>query len=254
MSWDQVVFWKYLLSPAFAHAAWGSIWVAVVAQVIGVLVGLAAAMMRQAGSRIMRAAAGFYIWLWRGTPLLVQLLILYLGLPQIGIRFSVEQAGLLGLGLNAGAYMAEIVRSGLLSVDSGQAEAARSLGMSGRQSMRLVVLPQALRVILPPLGNEFNGMLRTTSLLSVISFEELLRVTTVAISTTFRPVELYSAAALYYLAMTTAWTCVQWLLERRLSPRSRASSRPGKPLGPFSGLFRRAVLRATFALSVLTTA
>jgi polar amino acid transport system permease protein len=251
MNWEAAVFWQYLLSPAFPQAAWTSVWVAIVAQGIGVLVGLGAALLGVAPNRIARAVAAFYVWLWRGTPLLVQLLILYLGLPQLGIRLSVEQAGLLGLGLNAGAYMAEIVRAGLLSVDSGQSEAARSLGMSSAQSMRLIVLPQAARVVLPPLGNEFNGMLRTTSLLSVISFEELLRVTTVAISTTFRPVELYSAAALYYLAMTTGWNCVQWLIERRLAPRSRASSRPGVPRGPLSGLLGRRPLpsSATFLLS-----
>jgi polar amino acid transport system permease protein len=113
--------------------------------------------------------------------------------------------------------MAEIVRAGILSVDRGQLEAARSLGLSSAQAMRLVILPQAARVIVPPLGNEFNSMLRTTSLLSVISFEELLRRTTVAIADTFRPVELYTVAALYYLTMTSAWTIVQAAIERRLS-------------------------------------
>src|SRR6266545_7549112 len=169
MNWEAAVFWQYLLSTAFLQAAWTSVWVAIVAQGMGVLVGLGAALLGAAPNRIARAVAAFYVWLWRGTPLLVQLLILYLGLPQLGIRLSVEQAGLVGLGLNAGAYMAEIVRAGLLSVDNGQSEAARSLGMSSAQSMRLIVLPQAARVVLPPLGNEFNGMLRTTSLLSVIS-------------------------------------------------------------------------------------
>jgi polar amino acid transport system permease protein len=218
MNWDASVFWQYLLSPAFARAAWTSIWVAVLAQAVGGVVGLAAAFMGLAPSRLARAIAGFYVWLWRGTPLLVQLLILYLGLPQVGIRLSVEMAGLLGLGLNAGAYMAEIVRAGLLSVESGQAEAARSLGMSGAQTMRFIILPQAVRV------------------------------TTVAISSTFRPVELYSAAALYYLAMTTAWNGVQWLLERRFTPRSRAASRPDEPRGPLGRLFRRASLAAAAAL------
>lgn len=217
MTWDWEVFWRYLFSPAFLRAAWTSIWLATVAQVSALVIGLIAASMLQARNRLLQTAARTYIWFWRGTPLLLQLLVLYLGLPQIGIQLSVIQAGLIGLSLNAGAYMTEIVRAGLISVGKGQREAAKALGMSSTQSLRIVVLPQALRVILPPFGNEYSSMLRTTSLLSVISLEELMRVTTVAISDTFRAVELYSVAALYYLAMTTTWNVIQSIIEQRLA-------------------------------------
>lgn len=217
MSWSWDIFWRYLFDPSFGAAAWTTVWVAVVAQLVGIWVGLVVALAGLSQRAPLRSLAGFYLWIWRGTPLLVQLLVLYLGLPQLGIRLTVIQAGLLGLGLNAGAFMAEIVRAGILSVDRGQIEAARSLGLSGAQAMRLVILPQAARVMVPPLGNEFNSMLRTTSLLSVISFEELLRRTTLAIADTFRPVELYTVAGLYYLAMTSAWTIVQAAIEHRLS-------------------------------------
>lgn len=147
------------------------------------------------------------------------------GLPQLGLRLNVLEAGVAALSLYAAAYMAEIIRAGLELIDKGQAEAARSLGFSRGLTMRSVPLPQALRVILPPFGNEFTSMMRTTSLLSVISFEELLRVTTLAINEIFRPLELYSVAAVYYLLMTTGWMYVQILLERRLTP---GQSRGGK--------------------------
>ncbi len=165
----------------------------------------------------MRPTTTPMIWFWRGSPLLVQLFLLFFGLPQLGIRLSVIEAGLIGLGLNASAFMAEIVRGTILSVDRGEIEAARSLGMSRGETMWYVILPQATRLIVPPLGNEFLSNLRTTSLLSVISFEELLRVTTLAINETFRAIELYSVAALYYLAMTTVWTLIQTVIERRLA-------------------------------------
>jgi polar amino acid transport system permease protein len=248
VSWSWDVFWKYLLDPGFLAAAWTTVWVAVVAQLIGIGVGLVVALAGLSRRASLRNLAGFYLWIWRGTPLLVQLLVLYLGLPQLGIKLTVIQAGLLGLGLNAGAFMAEIVRAGILSVDRGQLEAARSLGLSSAQAMRLVILPQAARVIVPPLGNEFNSMLRTTSLLSVISFEELLRRTTLAIADTFRPVELYSVAALYYLAMTSAWTIVQAAIERHLSAGAAGRSGRGRPGAGLTGwLFLRSRSRPVAA-------
>jgi polar amino acid transport system permease protein len=215
LSFSWPVFWAHLVDPKFLAAAWTTIWVAVVGQSIGTLVGFVAALGLLRGRGAAHAAARIYITIWRGTPLLAQLLLLYFGLPQLGLRLSVYEAGLIGLSLYSGAYMTEITRAAILSIDSGQSEASRSLGMSGWQAMRFVVLPQAVRVILPPLGNEFNSMLRTTSLLSVISLEELLRVTIIAISDTFRSVELYAVAAVYYLAMTTVWTIIQMRLERR---------------------------------------
>jgi polar amino acid transport system permease protein len=217
MQWSWSVFATYLVDRSFLAAAWSTIWVAIVAQAIGIAIGTVIALGLLSRRRWLGALAYSYVWLWRGTPLLIQLLLIYFGLPQLGLRLDVVAAGLVGLSLYAAAYMAEIIRSAIQSIDRGQEEAARAVGMGRAQAMTWIILPQAARLIVPPLGNEFNSMLRTTSLLSVISFEELLRVTTVAISDTFRPVELYAVAALYYLAMTTAWTGIQALIEQRLA-------------------------------------
>ena len=216
MSWSWETFLAYIVDPLFVRAAVTTIWVAVASQIIGVLVGLGVALMQLAQNPLLRSLANVYVWFWRGSPLLVQLFLLYFGLPQLGVRLNVIEAGLIGLGLNASAFMAEIIRGTILAVDRGEIEAARSLGMSRGQTMWRVILPQAARLIVPPLGNEFLSNLRTTSLLSVISFEELLRVTTLAINETFRATELYAVAALYYLAMTTVWTLIQAGIERRL--------------------------------------
>ncbi len=226
MNWSSETFFAYIGDPLFVNAAIVTIWVAVVSQIIGVVVGFGVALMQLSQNPALRWAANVHVWFWRGSPLLVQLFLLYFGLPQLGIRFNVIEAGLIGLGLNASGFMAEIIRGAILSVDRGEIEAARSLGISRGKTMWYVILPQAFRVIIPPLGNEFLSNLRTTSLLSVISFEELLRVTTLAINETFRPIELYSVAALYYLAMTTVWTLIQAGLERRFAAGWSATPTP----------------------------
>ena len=218
MSWDWEVFWHYLFDPRMAAAALVTLSVATLAQALATALGFVVALGLRARSRPLNVLAGAYIWLFRGTPPLIQLLLFYFGLPQLGLRLSVFEAGVGALSLYAAAYMAEIIRAGLESIDKGQVEAARSLGYSRGLTTRAVLLPQALRVILPPFGNEFTSMMRTTSLLSVISFEELLRVTTLAINEIFRPLELYSVAALYYLVMTTGWMYVQKYIEHRLAP------------------------------------
>ena len=217
MNWSAETFYTYLGDPRFLNAAFVTLWVAIASQAIGVVVGFGVALMQLAQNPLVRWTAHFYVWFWRGSPLLVQLFLLYFGLPQLGIRLNVIEAGLIGLGLNASGFMAEIVRGTILAVDRGEIEAARSLGISRWKTMLHVILPQAFRLIIPPLGNEFLSNLRTTSLLSVISFEELLRVTTLVINETFRPIELYSVAAVYYLAMTTVWTLFQARLEQRFS-------------------------------------
>jgi polar amino acid transport system permease protein len=229
MSWSGEVFFSYLLSYDFLRAAWTTLWVAAVSQTAGTILGAALALAIVAGGPMLRGCAGAYIWFWRGSPLLVQLFLLYFGLPQLGIRLDVITAGLLGLALNTAAFMAEIVRGAVLSIDRGQIEAARALGLGRWIALSRVIAPQALPRLLPPLGNEFNSKLRTTSLLSVISFEELLRVTTLAINETFRPVELYAVAACYYLALTTGWTVLQSLLERRFTGERRPSAPAVEP-------------------------
>ena len=214
MDFAADVFLRYLFDPRILAGALVSLLVAVAAQAIGTVVGLALALMRLARSRWVTAPAGAFVWLFRGTPPLVQLLLLYFGLPQLGIRLDPLQAGLIGLSLYAAAYMSEILRAAILAVDPGQTEAARAIGMRAPGVLAWVVMPQALRIALPPFGNEFASMMRTTSLLSVISFEELLRATTLAINETFRPMELYAVAAVWYLLMYSAWQIIQHRLER----------------------------------------
>jgi polar amino acid transport system permease protein len=205
--------------------------ISVVAQVVGVILGVLGALGKMAKSPLFRIPAGIYVWFFRGTPLLVQIMIVFYGLGVTGLYrwpditplgiFGIGgvQAGIVALGVNEGAYMSEIVRAGILSIDLGQMEAAKSLGMTFGQAMRRIILPQAARVIVPPLGNEFNNMLKTTSLLVVISVPELY----VTFSnknasgpTVFHPFELFLAAAVWYLLLTTIWSLIQAEIERRL--------------------------------------
>jgi polar amino acid transport system permease protein len=225
-------FFEHLLfSPpsSFVQGAIRTIYLAVIAQALGVVLGLLLALWRRSHHLPLRVFASGYIWLIRGTPLLVQAVIIYDGAASIGLYSfntlrmgpvsvpGVVQAGIITLALNEGAYMAEIMRAAIDSVDRGQAEAAESLGMRRRQTMRYVVLPQAMRVVIPPLGNEFNNMLKVTSLLSVIGLQELFLAAQDYNSATFRTFEIFLVAAIYYIVMTTAWSFVQAVIERRLA-------------------------------------
>lgn len=197
----------------------------VVAQTLGTVLGLFAALGRMSRMTPLRLLVRGYIWFMRGTPLLVQIVFIYTGLAAGGIfRFDDislgiltipgnVQVGVVALSLNEAAYMAEIIRAGILSVDSGQTEAAKSLGMTYGLLLRRIVLPQAARFVIPPLGNEFNAMLKNTTLVSVIGVPELLLTTETLTSATFRVFELYSVVALYYLTLTTLWGLVQNRIE-----------------------------------------
>ena len=214
--WDWSGFLGYLLNPYLAAGAWTTLWLTVVSMVLGLALGFAVASLRRSRRPVLSVPARAYVWLFRGTPLLVQLIVIYTGLPQLGIRFSVIASALIGLSLNEAAYLAEIIRAGLDAIPSGQAQAARALGLREGAILRLIVLPQALRIIVPPLGNSINGLLKTTSLTSVISVEELLRRTQVLVQERFEVLELFTVAALYYLALTRAWDVIQRRSERRL--------------------------------------
>ena len=179
--------------------------------------------MKMAANPLLRWVASFYIWLWRATPLLVQLVILYTGLPQIGIRLNVVECALIGFGLNEAAYLAELIRAGIRSVDRGQVEAAKALGMNYAKTMRIVVLPQAARVIVPPLGNQFNGMLKISSLASVVTMQELLLSAQQLAQLEFRVLEAYVAAAIYYIVLTTLWGEIQRRIEAALDRPFRVS-------------------------------
>lgn len=215
MNWSWEYFGEYLFNPLMLRGAWTTIWLSVVSMVLGCGLGVIAALMKMSGGVVLRAIAEFYIWLFRGTPILIQLVIIYTGLPQIGIRPGVIEAAIIGLALNEGAYFAEIVRAGIMSVDKGQEDAARAMGMTWRQRMAIVIMPQATRVIIPPLGNQFNGMLKTTSLASVISMEELMRNAQMLAQVEFRILEVYIVCAIWYLVLVTIWSQIQRVIEAR---------------------------------------
>src|SRR5499427_2203812 len=207
VGWDWAAFQKYLLNPYLLEGAWTTVWLSVAVMAIGLALGLTAALLRLSRHRVLRGVARFYIWL------------------------TVIQSALIGLGLNEGAYLAEIIRAGILSVPRGQFDAARAVGMPYRTMLRVVILPQAARVIIPPLGNNFNGLLKTTSLASVISLEELLRRSQMLIQLEFKVLEIFLVAACYYLAMTTLWGLVQRRLEAHFGrPYGAAPGRPARDI------------------------
>jgi polar amino acid transport system permease protein len=193
----------------------------------GLVLGFALAMLRLSPMRILSRIAQVYIWIFRGTPLLVQLIIIYTGLPQFGIRFSVVEAALLGLILNEAAYLAEIIRGGILGVPTGQSKAGKALGLSSAQIMIYIVMPQATRIMIPALGNRVNGLLKTTSVTSVISMEELLRSTQILIQERFLVLELF-VVALYYLLMPSLWDIAPRRIEARFG-RACSTVRASEP-------------------------
>jgi polar amino acid transport system permease protein len=234
---DWHVVWQQLFHPdsIFAKALWTTLYVAVLAQLLGIVLGLIAALMRMSRLWPLRVLSGLYVLLLRGTPVLVQIIFIYFGtnllfgftlIPNtldLGLFHlsGAVFAGILALGINEGAYMREIIRSGIDAIDKGQMEAARSVGMTQRLAMRRIVLPQAARVIVPPLGNEFNNMIKTTSLLFVIGVRELFADAQIRNSTAFLPVEYFGAVAVWYLVLTTVWTLIQAQIERKLAVSER---------------------------------
>ncbi len=216
--WDIV--WQFLFSSFIFQAAWTTLWISVVAQSCGVVLGLFIALMRMSRFPLLSGFARAYTWFFRGSPLLVQVLLLWDGLPKLVPSLLLPDFAviLVAFSFNEGAYMAEIIRAGITSVDPGQMEAAKSLGMRYSLAMRRIVLPQAARVIVPPLGNEFNNMLKTTSIASVIGLQELTGTAEIFGSPTFSIFELLIVATFYYLFLTTLWSFVQGWIENRLDP------------------------------------
>jgi polar amino acid transport system permease protein len=209
--------------------------ISVIAQIIGVILGIFAALGKMARLWPLRLIANLYIWVFRGTPLLVQLVFFFYGFGAahvfdwpdnmffgLPVKSQIE-AAIVILGVNEGAYMAEIVRAGIMAVDPGQTEAAKSLGMTYRLTMTRIVLPQAARVIIPPLGNEFNNMLKTTSLISVLGVIETYNYFVTQQGLKFNPFEAYAACAIWFLMMTTIWGVVQGRIERRFAKGTTGS-------------------------------
>ena len=213
----------------------------VLSMVIGIVGGVMLAVMRLSKNPVTSSIAWFYIWFFRGTPVLVQLIVWF----NLGLVFEYINLGpfykdewsdfmtpfltaLLGLGLNEAAYMAEICRAGLLSVDEGQTEASHALGMSQTKTLRRIVIPQAMRVIVPPTGNEVINMLKTTSLVSVVQYPELLRAAQDIGQTSGAPAEMLFLAAAWYLLMTSIFSIGQYYLERYYA-RGSSRSLPATP-------------------------
>ncbi|WP_103605146.1 amino acid ABC transporter permease [Campylobacter concisus] len=189
----------------------------VVSFFLGLVIAVLTAIFRIADVKFLKQVSKFYIWIFRGTPLLVQLFIVYFGLPIIGIALDVWSAAIITFSLNIGAYASEAVRAAVLSVPKGQWEAATSLGMSYAQTLRRIIAPQAARISLPPLSNIFISTLKDTSLAASITMVDMFMVAQRIAARTFDPLTLYVLAALYYLVVCTILTFLQARLEKRFS-------------------------------------
>ncbi len=232
--------WRVL--PYFFQGAMVTLGLTTASVFLGTVIGLFVALCRLAKNPVLRAFGLFYVTVIRGTPLLVQLFLLYYGLPQLGISLSPFVAGIVGLSCNTGGYIAEIVRGGIQGVDRGQTEAALSLGLSYAQAMRKVVLPQAFRIIVPPLANEFIIMLKSSSLVAAISLTELARVAWRMKQGTYKPLEMYTLALIFYVVMSTALFFASEAIQRRMGIRDE-TKRPARS-GSRSPRFPRPALAA----------
>ncbi len=248
MRWDLVR--GYIFEESVMRGLWMTVKLTVVAMAVGIVLGTLLAVMRLSDNPVLRGVAGGYIWLFRGTPILVQLLFwFFLGsvMPEVtfGIPFGPEftigdtsdvitpfLAAILGLGLNEGAYMAEIVRAGIGAVDKGQTEAAQALGMSPLTTYRRVVLPQAARVVVPPTANEVISMLKLTSLVLVIGLADLTTTVQLIYGRNFQQIPLLIVASIWYLVLTTILTLLQSRLEKRLGRSDSPSVRVPRRTAP----------------------
>ncbi|MDH6233139.1 polar amino acid transport system permease protein [Mesorhizobium soli] len=247
---------EYLFHPDILSGMVVTIELTVLAMVIGTVGAVMLALMRLSGNPVLVIASSAYTWFFRGTPQLVQIIFwgflgalyprIFLGIPGTDIVFfdaptnaviGAYVAALLGLGLNEAAYASEIVRAGIQSVNPGQVEAAQSLGLTPSRAMVKIVLPQAMLVVVPPLGNEVIGMLKTTSLVSVIAGRDLLTNAQAIYNNTYQIIPLLIVASIWYLVMTSVLSVLQVQLERRFAKGAR------RPENPFVSLFRAGALR-----------
>jgi polar amino acid transport system permease protein len=226
MKFDVGIFFDQLKNLDYASGAALSVGVAALSLLLAVAIGFPVALGKTSSRQVSRSIASVYIWFFRAIPALLVLLIIWNSFPQMfpifrESWFSPFIAAVVGLGLVEAAFMAEIIRAALLSVDEGQYLAARALGMTPWAVMRKVVLPQVVRIALPPTGNELIGLVKYSSLASVISLRELLTTAEVGVNTTFRYAEYYTVAIIYYLVIVSVLTVVQSLVERRFTWTSR---------------------------------
>ena len=227
---------EFLFRDIIWQAALRTLMISAEAQVLGISLGVFAAVSRSLKIPVASQVASLYVWFFRGTPLLLQLFFWFFAFPQLvpqdfgwgpfqyehdWFLFSSFQAALIGLAINEGAYMAEIVRAGIDSIESGQMDAAKALGMMRLQAMRLIILPQAARTIVPPTGNEFIAMLKNSSLAGVIAYNELLYVTRGVYARTTQVQEMLVVASIWYLLFTTIFSVLQGEIEARLRPEEQ---------------------------------
>ncbi|RWX74949.1 amino acid ABC transporter permease [Neorhizobium lilium] len=228
MSLDLV--FDYVFSPAFFHGALLTLVITVTSLFFGMITGLIVALLQESRIKPLQIGTLVYLWLFRGTPVLFQIIFIYNVLPTFGIMLSAFVSAIIALSLNEGAYMAEIIRSGLQAVKKGQRTAGLALGMSRFAVMRYIVIPQAARIVLPPTGNQMIGMLKTSALVSVVAVEELLLVANQTASSNFKYFEALTAAGIYYLVLTTIFMGLQYLLERALDRKRPREKRRSVPL------------------------
>lgn len=214
--WELIAGWV----PQLAEAAAVTVRITVFGFLFALVLGTACGVIRSRDTWLARPVAA-YIEFFRGTPLLVQLFFIYYGLPQVGITLDAWTAGIVGLGLNGAAYIAEIVRGALAGIDRGQYDAAHALGMGWAGVLAWVVLPQALRIATPPLVNSFAALLKESSLVSVLAITEIMNVAKMIYSRTFRAFEIYAVVAVMYFVMTFVFSRLSRVLERRLALGSR---------------------------------
>jgi polar amino acid transport system permease protein len=228
IAWPVVA--QFFTAPAILTGLSNTIIMTICAMAFGLVLGVLFAVMIMSPNPVLKYVAVFYIWFFRGTPLLLQLLLWFnlalifptLGIPGVFEMRTVDfmtpfMATLLGLGINQGAYTAEVIRGGILSVDNGQAEAAKVIGMTRLVMLRRIILPQAMRVIIPPIGNEVISMVKLTSIASVIQYEEILRNSQTIYYANNRVMELLIVAAIWYLAVVTVLSVGQHFLEKHFS-------------------------------------
>jgi polar amino acid transport system permease protein len=223
IDFDPAVVWRFLFNSVILEGAQRTLIVAIAAQALGVFLGVVSALMRMSKNPLLNGPANLYVWFFRGTPLLIQLLFWYNGVPQlfnnpdITRELTSFRVAIFGLAVNEGAYMTEIVRAGIESVEGGQMDAGKSLGMTYAMAMRRIILPQAFRVVLPPTGNEFIAMLKNSSLAFAIGLVELSNAARSIYSVNYNVMELLAVASIWYLAMTTVFSLIQAELESRLA-------------------------------------
>lgn len=266
MRFDWAFLWQSLFhpSPVYLAGLGMTVVISILAMALGVVLGLVLALMRLSHSRVLSTISAVYVWIMQGIPLLVVLVVIYLGLAAANIYKFQDvhalglvvagsvSAAIVGLTMNNGAYVSEIIRSAITAVPEGQAEASKALGHTGFSSMRYIILPQAVRTMIPPLGNQFNTLMKNTSLLSIIGVSELFLVTQSVSSATFKTFEIFLVTGVYYLLLTTVWTIVQNEIECHLSRQLGipAQSMLHKAFSSISSIFSRKSAKNAPSLAV----